>query len=351
VSVPAAGDLRERLRALEAEGRAELASAATPEAVEELRVRYLGRKGRVTRELQGLGALAPGERPAVGEAANRVKAALAEALDARRAALQDALETRSLSAERVDATLPGRVPREGFRHPISLALDELRGIFRDLGFETAGGPEIETAYHNFSALNIPEGHPAREESDTIFVRGTDLLLRTHTSPVQIRAMEARRPPIRLLAPGRCYRNDAPDATHSPVFYQIEVLAVEEGLTLGHLKWTLERFARAYFGRDVRLRFRPGYFPFVEPGAELDVSCVFCGGVGCPTCKGSGWIEVLGSGMVHPAVFEAVGYDPERWSGFAFGTGVERLAMLKHGIPGIRLFYENDLRFLAQFAGA
>ncbi|HEY7461014.1 MAG TPA: phenylalanine--tRNA ligase subunit alpha [Gemmatimonadota bacterium] len=341
------GQLRERLRAIEEEARDELTRAATPEALEDVRVRYLGRKGRITQELKSLASLPPEERPGVGEAANQAKAALAEALDRRAEVLLAERETRTLAAERLDLTLPGRVPRIGLRHPLSIALDELRDIFRDLGYEVADGPEVETPYHNFTALNIPEGHPVREESDSIFV-GKDLLLRTHTSPVQIRAMESRQPPLRIIAPGRCYRNDAPDATHSPVFYQIEVLAVEAGITLGHLKWTLEQFARAYFGQGVGLRFRPGYFPFVEPGAELDISCVFCAGAGCPTCKQSGWIEILGAGMVHPAVFEAVGYDPEVVSGFAFGTGVERMAMLKHGIPDIRLFYENDLRFLAQF---
>ncbi len=342
-----AGDLEERLRAIEEEARGELERVESPEALEEVRVRYLGRKGRITQELKSLAGLPPDERPRLGEAANQAKAALAEALDRRAAALSAEREARSLTAERVDLSLPGRSQRIGLRHPLSIALDELRAIFRDLGFEVAGGPEIETPHHNFTALNIPEGHPARDESDTIFI-GPGLLLRTHTSPVQIRAMESRRPPVRIIAPGRCYRNDAPDATHSPVFYQIEGLAVDEGLTFGHLKWTLEQFARAYFGSSVGIRFRPGYFPFVEPGAELDISCVFCGGSGCATCKQSGWIEILGSGMVHPAVFEAVGYDPEKVSGFAFGTGVERMAMLKHGIPDIRLFYENDLRFLAQF---
>jgi phenylalanyl-tRNA synthetase alpha chain len=342
-----AGELEARLRAIEDEARGELERVESPEALEELRVRYLGRKGRITQELKALSGLPPEERPRVGEAANQAKTALAEALDRRAAGLLAERDLRTLSAERLDLTLPGRAPRLGLRHPLSIALDELRGIFRDLGFEVADGPEIETPYHNFTALNIPEGHPARDESDSIFI-GPDLLLRTHTSPVQIRAMESRRPPVRIIAPGRCYRNDAPDATHSPVFYQIEGLAVDEGLTFGHLKWTLEQFARAYFGPSVGIRFRPGYFPFVEPGAEVDISCVFCGGAGCATCKQSGWIEILGSGMVHPAVFEAVGYDPERVSGFAFGTGVERMAMLKHGIPDIRSFYENDLRFLAQF---
>jgi phenylalanyl-tRNA synthetase alpha chain len=342
-----AGELQERLRAIEDEARDELDRAETPEALEEVRVRYLGRKGRLTQELKALAGLPPEERPRLGEAANRAKAALADAVERRAEALLGARESQQLAAERLDVTLPGRAPRLGLRHPMSIALEELRGIFRDLGFEVADGPEIETAYHNFTALNIPEGHPVREQSDTIFVEG-GLLLRTHTSPVQIRTMETREPPLRIIAPGRCYRNDAPDATHSPVFYQIEVLAVDEGITLGHLKWTLEQFARAYFGADVGLRFRPGYFPFVEPGAELDISCIFCGGSGCPTCKQSGWIEVLGAGMVHPAVFEFVGYDPEKVSGFAFGTGVERLVMLKHRIPDIRLFYEDDLRFLAQF---
>jgi phenylalanyl-tRNA synthetase alpha chain len=342
-----AGDLQERLRAIEREARDELERAASPEALEEVRVRYLGRKGRITQELKSLAALPLDKRPIVGEAANRAKTGLAEALDRRAETLLAERESSTLTAERADLSLPGRAPRVGLRHPISIALDELTAIFRDLGFEVAGGPEIETPYHNFTALNIPEGHPAREESDTIFI-GEELLLRTHTSPVQIRAMESRKPPLRIIAPGRCYRNDAPDATHSPVFYQIEGLAVDEGITFGHLKWTLEQFARAYFGSGVEIRFRPGYFPFVEPGAELDISCVFCGGSGCATCKQSGWIEILGSGMVHPAVFEAVGYDPETVSGFAFGTGVERMAMLKHGIPGIRFFYENDLRFLTQF---
>jgi phenylalanyl-tRNA synthetase alpha chain len=357
-------DLIGQLEALAAAARASIASAPDARALEDLRVRYLGKKGELSAALRGMGQLSPEERPRVGEVANRVR----DEVEALLAAARQRLAAEALEAELrgapIDVTLPGRraVPR-GHRHPVTRAQEDIAAIFARLGYEVASGPEIELDFYNFEALNIPAEHPARDMQDTFYVDPATLgggvaagqvVLRTHTSPVQIRSMHrAGRPPVRVICPGRVYRSDY-DQTHSPMFHQVEGLCVDEGITFADLKGTLAAFARAFFGPGTRTRFRPSYFPFVEPGAEVDVSCSICGGTGalpsrrCGTCKGSGWLEVLGSGMVHPRVLEHGGFDPARVTGFAFGMGVERLAMLRHGIDDLRLFFENDLRFLEQF---
>ena len=341
--------LQERLEALRRTVEQELTAAATPAEVEEVRVRVLGKKGALTREAKAIGSLSPEERPAAGDLVNQVKAGIEAAIAKRWQALAShALEQR-LSIEALDVTLPGRRRGQGTRHPLSIVIDDLIDIFRRMGFAVATGPEVETTWHNFEALNIPAGHPAREEMDTLYL-APDTVLRTHTSPVQIRVMESQPPPVRVVCPGRVYRADAPDASHSPYFHQIEGLWVDEGISLAHLKWTLTEFVHQFFGPDVGARFRPSYFPFTEPSGELDIECQVCGGGGCPACKGTGWMELLGCGMVHPAVLEAVGYDSERYTGFAWGMGVERIAMNKYGVPDIRMFYENDVRFLHRFVG-
>ncbi|HUP19511.1 MAG TPA: phenylalanine--tRNA ligase subunit alpha [Gemmatimonadota bacterium] len=343
-------ELGDRLTALREEVRGRLADASTPEAVEEIRVQVLGKKGELTGEAKAIGGLPPEERPAAGQLVNRIKDAIeAEVEAAAGRAAESALAGR-LAAEAVDVTLPGRRRGLGTRHPLTIVTDELLEIFRRMGFTVATGPEVEDAWHNFEALNIPEGHPAREEMDTIYLATGDRLLRTHTSPVQIRVMESGPPPVRVVVPGRVFRNDTPDASHSPCFHQIEGLWVDEGISMAHLKWALTEFVHQFYGPDVGVRFRPSYFQFTEPSAELDIECQVCRGAGCRACKRTGWMELLGCGMVHPAVLEAVDLDPERWTGFAWGMGVERIAMNKYGIPDIRLFFENDLRFLRPFAG-
>jgi phenylalanyl-tRNA synthetase alpha chain len=357
-------DLVAELETLAEGARQAIAAASDDRAVEELRVRFLGKKGEISAVLRGMGQLAPEERPRVGEAANRVRDQVEDLLARARSRLEAARLEAELQGSRIDVTLPGRrlLPR-GHRHPVTRAAEEIVGIFRRLGYQVAAGPEIELDWYNFEALNIPADHPARDMQDTFYVDPASLgpaapdgavLLRTHTSPIQIRAMrKAGGPPIRVVAPGRVYRSDY-DQTHSPMFHQVEGICVGPGITFADLKGTLGAFARAFFGPDTRTRFRPSYFPFVEPGAEADVSCSLCGGQGtrdgarCGTCKGTGWLEVLGSGMVHPRVLENVGFDPGQVTGFAFGMGVERMAMLKYGIGDLRLFYENDLRFLGQF---
>ncbi len=321
----------------------DFAAARDPAAVEEVRVRYLGRKaGLMTGLLKDLRDV-PGDRRAeLGKAVNDLKAHVDAALS--QAAARRAPAEAEISI--LDLSLPGRAQRPGAPHPITQVRERVEEIFLDMGYALESGPQVETDRYNFEALNIPPNHPARDMQDTFYVEG-GLLLRTHTSPVQIRTMEKRRPPVKMVAIGMVFRRDS-DLTHSPVFHQVEGLVVDEGITFAHLKGTLEHFCRRVFERDLRLRLRPSYFPFVEPGAEYDISCIFCGGSGCRPCKGSGWIEIGGAGMVHPNVFENVGYDPERYTGFAFGLGIERIAMLRYGIDDIRLFYENDLRFLSQF---
>src|SRR2546421_1468247 len=326
---------------------ADLDRCADEGALEAARLRYLGRKGELTAVLRGMRDVAEAERPAMGELANMIKAEVEERLATIRKRLDEGRLAKSLAEERLDVTLPGiRAPR-GRIHPLMQVLDEIVGIFVGMGFDVAEGPEIEDDYHNFEALNIPRDHPARDMQDTFYL-SEDTLLRTHTSPVQIRTMQAQRPPVRLIVPGRVYRRDA-DITHSPMFHQIEGLAIDRNISMGDLKGTLELFAREMFGGRSKIRFRPSFFPFTEPSAEVDVLCFLCGGSGCRVCKQSGWLEILGSGMVHPQVLRNVGYDPEEVTGWAFGMGVERVAMLKYGIDDIRLFFENDLRFLRQFA--
>jgi phenylalanyl-tRNA synthetase alpha chain len=337
-------DLLKGLDALEAEATVAVA-AADEGALEDLRVRYLGRRGSLTTILRGLGDLPPEARPVVGQRANAVKAAIEGALEARRLALRAAARV-GLAADRLDSTLPGRPPMLGGLHPLTATLEDILEIFASLGFAVAEGPEVELDYYNFEALNIPKDHPARDMQDTFYITD-EVLLRTHTSPVQVRVMEAQPPPVRVVVPGKVYRRDA-DVTHSPMFHQVEGLLVDEGVTFADLKGTLTAFVRLFFGEATRLRFRPSFFPFTEPSAEVDISCVICRGAGCRVCSQGGWLEILGAGMVDPEVFRFVGYDSERFTGFAFGMGVERIAMLRYGIDDIRLFFENDLRFLEQF---
>ncbi|MBR9990165.1 MAG: phenylalanine--tRNA ligase subunit alpha [Gemmatimonadetes bacterium] len=336
------------LAALEEEGRLAIAAASTAHELEAARIRLLGRKeGRLTAIMRGLGSLDPAERPAAGARANRVKEALSGLLDAK----QEELERGQRgSAPDADLTLPGRAVWRGARHPVTLVISEICDVLGTLGFTRARGPEAETDWYNFTALNTPLDHPAADMHDTFYL-APGVLLRSHTSPVQVRTMQEYAPPIRIVAPGMCYRRDPFDASHAPAFEQLEGLAVDEGITFVDLKATLSEFARRLFGERARVRFRPSFFPFTEPSAEVDVSCMICGGGGCSACKGTGWIEIMGAGMVHPAVFEHVGYDPERYTGFAFGMGPARIAMLRYGIPDIRLLYDTDVRFLEQFTGA
>ncbi|MBI2218237.1 MAG: phenylalanine--tRNA ligase subunit alpha [Candidatus Rokubacteria bacterium] len=336
-----------RVDAIVREARAAVLAARTAADLEQIRVRFLGRQGALTQLLRSLGTLSPEERPRVGAAANEAKRELEQLLEARQAEAVEAERRAQRERERPDLTLPGRRPPAGAVHPLTRVQDEIVEIFAGLGFSVAEGPEIETDYYNFEALNFPVDHPARDMQDTFFLPGA-LLLRTHTSPVQIRTMQAERPPVRVICPGRVYRRDA-DITHSPMFNQVEGLAVDRQTSMADLKATLELFAREMFGARSRIRFRPSFFPFTEPSAEVDVLCFLCGGEGCRVCKQSGWLEILGSGMVHPGVLRNVGYDPEEVIGWAFGMGIERIAMLKYGIDDIRLFFENDVRFLRQFA--
>jgi len=338
--------IEEQLKTLMQEAGTAVAAATDVAAVEDIRVRYLGKKGALTEQLKNLGKLSPEERPRAGAIVNQAKEALQEKLGARKQQLQTAARDNQLSREVVDVTLPGRGVRQGGPHPIMRTLERLETLFTRMGFAVADGPEIEDDYHNFEALNIPANHPSRAMHDTFYF-DAHRLLRTHTSPVQIRYMEQHKPPLRVIAPGRVYRCDS-DVTHTPMFHQIEGLMVDEDVSFADLKGVLGDFLMQFFEKSLKLRFRPSHFPFTEPSAEVDISCVICGAKGCRVCKNTGWLEVLGCGMVHPEVFRHVGIDSERWSGFAFGLGVERLAMLRYGVNDIRLFYENDLRFLQQF---
>jgi phenylalanyl-tRNA synthetase alpha chain len=336
-----------RVDSIADEARAAIARAGTAAELEQIRVRYLGRQGALTTLLRSLGSLPEQERPRVGAAANEAKRELEALVESRLNETREAERRQQRSRTRHDLTLPGRRPVQGSLHPLTIVNDEIISIFVGLGFSVAEGPEVEDDYHNFEALNFPRDHPARDMQDTFYL-GEDALLRTHTSPVQIRTMQAQRPPVRIICPGRVYRRDA-DITHSPMFHQVEGLAVDRNVSMGDLKGTLELFARAMFGPRSKIRFRPSFFPFTEPSAEVDVLCFLCGGGGCRVCSQSGWLEILGSGMVHPQVLRNVGYDPEEVTGWAFGMGVERIAMLKYGVDDIRLFFENDLRLLRQFA--
>jgi phenylalanyl-tRNA synthetase alpha chain len=328
------------------QARSAIGTARDIAGVEEIRVRFLGKKGILTAYLKQLGNLPEDLRPRAGQVVNQAKQAVQQAIEARRAELEAAQLQAKLAAQRIDVTLPGRGQEGGGLHPVTRTLRRIERLFLQLGFEVAEGPEVEDDYHNFEALNIPAMHPARAMHDTFyFDEGT--LLRTHTSPVQIRVMAKRPPPLRIIAPGRVYRRDS-DITHTPMFHQVEGLLVDEHISFCDLKGVLDDFLRQFFEQDLDVRFRPSYFPFTEPSAEVDIECVICGGSGCRVCKGSGWLEVLGCGMVHPQVFFYGGIDNEAYTGFAFGMGVERLAMLRYGVNDIRLFFDNDLRFLRQF---
>ncbi|MBQ5893183.1 MAG: phenylalanine--tRNA ligase subunit alpha [Clostridia bacterium] len=315
--------------------------------LEQIKIKYLGKKGELTAVLRGMGALTPEERPIVGQIANEVRAAIEAAINEKKQEQEQKALDEKLKAEKLDVTMPGTPTPMGHLHPLTQVQRELEDIFIGMGFSIVEGPEVELDYYNFQALNIPENHPARDTQDTFYI-AENVLLRSQTSPVQVRTMEHQKPPIRIISPGRVYRSDALDATHSPLFHQLEGLVVDKGITMGDLKGTLEIFAKKLFGENTRIRFRPHHFPFTEPSAEVDVSCYVCGGKGCRLCKGEGWIEILGAGMVHPFVLSNCGIDPEEYSGFAFGLGLERIAMKKYGIDDIRLFYENDERFLEQF---
>jgi len=315
--------------------------------IEKLRVEYLGRKGIVTLLLRKLGTLSREERPKAGQLLNQTKGEIEKLLKIKEMEIEKLEKEKRLQGEGIDLTLPGRKLGRGTAHPINLVLKEIEEIFLSLGFKIEEGPEVELDYYNFEALNIPKDHPARDDQDSFYIND-EILLRTQTSPVEIRVMEKQQPPVRIIATGKCYRRDSTDSTHSPMFHQIEGLAVDENITFGDLKGVLTVFFRRIFGKDRKIRFRPGFFPFTEPSAEVDVSCLLCKGKGCQSCGYTGWLEIMGAGMTDPAVFKKVGYDSEKYSGFAFGMGVERIAMLKYGINDIRLFFENDLRFLKQF---
>ncbi len=341
--------MKEQLEAIRAQAEAELENAASQQALEELRIKYLGKKGALTAILKQMGKLSAEERPVIGQLANQVRASIENELTQRAAEVKAAEQQRRLEEEKLDVTLPGKRRDMGAKHPLSIGLDEIKEIFIGMGFEIVDGPEVETDYYNFEALNIPKNHPARDTQDTFYIN-ENILLRTQTSPVQVRVMEKQKPPIRIISPGRVYRSDAVDATHSPLFHQIEGLVVDKGITFADLKGTLETFVKRLYGEDSVVRFRPHHFPFTEPSAEVDVQCFNCHGEGCRLCKGEGWIEILGCGMVHPKVLSNCGIDPEEYSGFALGMGLERVVMRRYNIDDLRLFYENDVRFLKQFQG-
>ncbi len=334
------------LAALARQALDEVAACTAPGALEETRVRWLGKKGTFTEQLKALGSLAASERPAAGARINEAKEALTRAIEARRSELERAEVERKLHQGRIDVTLPGRGEEPGGLHPVTRARLRIETLFRRAGFDVASGPEIEDDFHNFAALNIPENHPARALHDTFYFPD-GRLLRTHTSPVQIRALLDRGAPLAIIAPGRVYRCDS-DMTHSPMFHQLEGLVVDENISFANMKAVLHGFLQAFFERDLAMRLRPSYFPFTEPSAEVDMGCLFCAGRGCRTCKQTGWLEISGCGMVHPNVLKASGVDPERYTGYAFGAGIDRLAMLRYGVNDLRLFFENDLRFLRQF---
>ena len=341
--------MKEKLEQIRAEALAALAGAKDAQELDGLRVKYLGKKGELTAVLKMMGSLSAEERPVMGQLANEVREALTEALAQRQKAIEEAALNQRLEDEKLDVTIPGKRPELGHKHPMSIALDELKEIFIGMGFQVAEGPEIELAEYNFTKLNTEEGHPAREWGDTFYIKeDSSLLLRTQTSPMQVRVMEQQKPPIRIIAPGRVYRKDEVDATHSPMFHQVEGLVIDKGITMADLKGTLNAFVEALYGKGTKTRFRPHHFPFTEPSCEVDVQCHACGGKGCRVCKGEGWIELLGAGMVHPKVLEGCGIDTDVYSGFAFGIGVERMAMRRFSITDLRLIFENDMRFLSQF---
>jgi len=336
-----------KLKALEEKARLEINEADSTAILEQARIHYLGKKGELTEILRGMGSLSAEERPLVGKIANIVRENIELALEEAKKTIKSKELENKLKSETLDVTMPGEDIKIGKRHPLTQAMDDLKNIFMNMGFQVAEGPEVETVYYNFDALNAPKNHPSRDISDTFYINESTIL-RTQTSPVQVRTMEKMEPPIRIVSLGRCFRNDTPDATHSPMFHQIEGLVVDKGITMGDLKGTLDVFAKNFFGPDTQIKFRPHNFPFTEPSAEVDATCFKCSGNGCSVCKGNGWIEVLGAGMVHPNVLKNCGIDPEVYSGFAFGMGIDRLTMQKYGIDDIRLLFENDMRFINQF---
>ena len=341
--------MKEQLEIIRREALSALEQAADSQALEALRVKYLGKKGELTAVLKQMGKLSPEERPVMGQVANAVRADIEEKLEQMKSALAAKALEAKLRAEAVDVTIPGVPVAHGHKHPMSIVLDECKDIFVEMGFEVVEGPEVELESYNFTKLNAEPGHPSRDWSDTFYItEDSSVLLRTQTSPMQVRVMEQRKPPIRIVAPGRVYRKDEVDATHSPMFHQMEGLVVDEGITMSDLKGCLEQMVKKLYGPDSVVRFRPHHFPFTEPSCEMDVQCFECHGAGCRTCKGEGWIELLGAGMVHPKVLEYCNIDPEKYSGFAFGVGVERMTMRRFQISDLRLLFENDIRFLSQF---
>ena len=339
--------MKEALMQIKEKGAAEIRSAESLKDLEAIKVKYLGKKGELTQILKGMGKLTSEERPVIGQVANEVRTLLEETIAKEVSILEEKAMLEKLEQEKIDVSMPGNMPRKGGLHPLTKVLHELEDIFIGMGFSIAEGPEVEYDYYNFEALSLPKDHPARDTQDTFYI-SDNIVLRTQTSPMQIRTMEKQRPPIRVIAPGKVFRSDSVDATHSPVFHQIEGLVVDKGITMGDLKGTLELVVKKLYGEDAKIRFRPHHFPFTEPSAEVDVSCFVCKGEGCRVCKGEGWIEILGAGMVHPQVLRNCNIDPEVYSGFAFGIGLERLVMRSYDIDDLRLFFENDVRFLKQF---
>ncbi len=339
--------MKEQLQALRQQALEELSTLATPKELEDFRVRYMGKKGSVTGLLRGMGALPAEERPIMGQMVNQLRQELEDAVSEKSDALEKALLSEKLKEETLDITMPGKTVKSGGLHPLNVVLNDIIDIFQSMGFDVVDGPEVETDYYCFEALNVPKDHPARDMQDTFYLTD-NLLLRTQTSAAQARTLEERKPPIRIICPGRVFRADEVDATHSPVFHQIEGLVIDKGITMCDLKGVLEQFAQEIYGSDTKVRFRPSFFPFTEPSVEVDVTCSECGGKGCRVCKGAGWIEILGAGMVHPRVLEMGGIDPEEYTGFAFGIGLDRLTTTRYKISDIRLLFENDMRFLEQF---
>lgn len=341
--------MQEKLHALQQEALQKVSEAADLKALNDVRVAYLGKKGPITEVLRGMGSLSAEERPKLGALANEVRAAITAAIEEKHAALEEEAVIQQLAAEKIDVTLPGAPFRKGNHHPLTKITEQLEDLFLGMGYTIAEGPEVEQDYYNFEALNLPKSHPARDMQDSFYITD-EILMRTHTSPVQARTMEKHegKGPVKIICPGKVYRRDNDDATHSHQFMQIEGLVVDENITMADLNGTLEVFAKKFFGEDREIRLRPSFFPFTEPSVEMDISCKICGGKGCSVCKGTGWIEILGGGMVHPNVLEMAGFDSSKYTGFAFGMGVERIAMLKYGIDDIRHFYTNDVRFTSQF---
>jgi phenylalanyl-tRNA synthetase alpha chain len=339
--------MENQLKAILNEAKELLSKASKVAEIEEVRIKMLGKKGQLTEILRSMGSLSHEERKSLGQSANSAREAREQMLAEKFAEAQSALKQAKFKLEKIDVTEPGAQMTLGVKHPITITINEISKVFMSMGYSIAEGPEIETVFNNFDALNAPDNHPSRDYTDTFYIT-EDTILRTQTSPVQVRTLQKQSPPIKVISPGRCFRRDTPDATHSPMFHQVEGLLVDEGVTMADLKGTLDHFAKELFAADVKTKFRPHYFPFTEPSAEMDVSCFKCGGSGCRVCKGSGWIEILGCGMVHPNVLKVGDIDTEKYTGFAFGMGVERIAMLKYGVDDIRLFYENDMRFINQF---